>query len=57
MFLLIFSNYKDLHLAAELGKNLLERNQALETQMQHMMHVQNEQKLEIEVGIYNFLIN
>lgn len=39
----------DLQLAAELGKNLLERNQTLETQIQHMMHVQNEQKLEIEL--------
>lgn len=39
----------DLHLAAELGKALLETNRELETQAMHLQQVKHEQSLEIEV--------
>lgn len=38
----------DLHLAAELGKALLETNRELETQAMHLQQVNHEQNLEIE---------
>ncbi|XP_076072946.1 cerebellar degeneration-related protein 2-like [Mytilus galloprovincialis] len=38
----------DLHLAAELGKALLETNRELETQAMHLQQVKHEQSLEIE---------
>lgn len=39
----------DLHLAAELGKTLLERNKELEASLQHMYATNEEQVQEIEV--------
>lgn len=39
----------DLHLAAELGKTLLERNKELEDSLQHMYINNEEQVQEIEV--------
>lgn len=39
----------DLHLAAELGKTLLERNKELEESLQHMYATNEEQVQEIEV--------
>lgn len=39
----------DLHLAAELGKTLLERNKDLEDSLQHMYVNNEEQVQEIEV--------
>lgn len=39
----------DLHLAAELGKNLLERNRELEQRLQQMYTTNQEQLQEIEV--------
>ncbi|ESN95028.1 hypothetical protein HELRODRAFT_193720 [Helobdella robusta] len=39
----------DLQLAAELGKNLLERNQDLELQLQQAFAQQDEQKMEIDL--------
>lgn len=39
----------DLHLAAELGKTLLERNKELEDSLQHMYINNDEQVQEIEV--------
>lgn len=40
----------DLHLAAELGKTLLERNKELEESLQHMYATNEEQVQEIEVS-------
>ncbi|XP_014301370.1 cerebellar degeneration-related protein 2-like isoform X1 [Myotis lucifugus] len=40
---------QDLHLAAELGKTLLERNKELEASLQHMYATNEEQVQEIEV--------
>ena len=40
----------DLHLAAELGKTLLDRNHDLEQALQQMYSTNQEQLLEIEVG-------
>lgn len=40
----------DLHLAAELGKTLLDRNQELEQALQEMYSTNHEQLLEIEVS-------
>lgn len=40
----------DLHLAAELGKTLLERNKELEDSLQQMYATNEEQVQEIEVG-------
>lgn len=39
----------DLHLAAELGKTLLDRNHELEQALQHMHSTNQEQLQEIEV--------
>ncbi|XP_006103512.2 cerebellar degeneration-related protein 2-like isoform X2 [Myotis lucifugus] len=39
---------QDLHLAAELGKTLLERNKELEASLQHMYATNEEQVQEIE---------
>ena len=39
----------DLHLAAELGKTLLDRNRELEQALQHMYSTNQEQLQEIEV--------
>lgn len=41
----------DLHLAAELGKTLLERNKELEDSLQHMYINNEEQVQEIEVPL------
>lgn len=41
--------FTDLHLAAELGKTLLERNHELEQALQQMYSTNHEQLLEIEV--------
>lgn len=41
--------HTDLHLAAELGKTLLERNKDLEDSLQHMYVNNEEQVQEIEV--------
>lgn len=43
--------FSDLHLAAELGKTLLERNKELEDSLQQMYATNEEQVQEIEVGI------
>lgn len=42
--------FLDLHLAAELGKTLLERNKELEDSLQQMYITNEEQVQEIEVG-------
>lgn len=42
--------FSDLHLAAELGKTLLERNKELEDSLQQMYTTNEEQVQEIEVG-------
>lgn len=42
----------DLHLAAELGKTLLERNKELEDSLQHMYVNNEEQVQEIEVCLF-----
>ena len=42
----------DLHLAAELGKTLLERNKELEDSLQQMYINNEEQVQEIEVRLY-----
>ena len=42
--------FSDLHLAAELGKTLLERNKELEDSLQQMYATNEEQVQEIEVG-------
>lgn len=44
-----FFTLPDLHLAAELGKTLLERNKELEDSLQHMYINNEEQVQEIEV--------
>lgn len=41
----------DLHLAAELGKTLLERNKELEESLQQMYSTNEEQVQEIEVRL------
>lgn len=41
--------FTDLHLAAELGKTLLDRNHELEQALQQMYSTNHEQLLEIEV--------
>lgn len=48
----------DLHLAAELGKTLLDRNRELETLLKEKQTTIEDQKLEIEViiNIFHFLI-
>lgn len=43
----------DLHLAAELGKTLLDRNTELETSLQQMYTTNQEQLQEIEVRLEN----
>jgi hypothetical protein len=48
----IITSFLDLHLAAELGKALLETNRELETQSIHLHQVNHEQSLEIEVFIF-----
>lgn len=45
----ISSQFLDLHLAAELGKTLLERNKELEDSLQQMYITNEEQVQEIEV--------
>lgn len=45
-----FVYFSDLHLAAELGKTLLERNKELEDSLQQMYTTNEEQVQEIEVG-------
>lgn len=45
----------DLHLAAELGKTLLERNKELEDSLQHMYVNNEEQVQEIEVCLFRLL--
>lgn len=45
----------DLHLAAELGKTLLERNKELEDSLQHMYVNNEEQVQEIEVRLSRLL--
>lgn len=44
-----FFDFSDLHLAAELGKTLLERNKELEDSLQQMYTTNEEQVQEIEV--------
>lgn len=44
-----FFYFSDLHLAAELGKTLLERNKELEDSLQQMYTTNEEQVQEIEV--------
>lgn len=44
-----FVCFSDLHLAAELGKTLLERNKELEDSLQQMYTTNEEQVQEIEV--------
>lgn len=44
-----FFCFSDLHLAAELGKTLLERNKELEDSLQQMYTTNEEQVQEIEV--------
>lgn len=44
--------FSDLHLAAELGKTLLERNKELEESLQQMYATNEEQVQEIEVGTH-----
>lgn len=44
-----FTPFLDLHLAAELGKTLLDRNTELETSLQQMYATNQEQLQEIEV--------
>lgn len=48
-FLIFFFFVPDLHLAAELGKTLLERNKELEDSLQQMYINNEEQVQEIEV--------
>lgn len=43
--------FLDLHLAAELGKTLLERNKELEDSLQQMYITNEEQVQEIEVNL------
>lgn len=43
--------FTDLHLAAELGKTLLERNKELEDSLQQMYITNEEQVQEIEVNL------
>lgn len=50
-FCFIFS---DLHLAAELGKTLLERNKELEDSLQQMYINNEEQVQEIEVPLLHY---
>lgn len=50
MSLLSF-RFSDLHLAAELGKTLLERNKELEDSLQQMYITNEEQVQEIEVNL------
>lgn len=45
----MFFCFSDLHLAAELGKTLLERNKELEDSLQQMYTTNEEQVQEIEV--------
>lgn len=45
----LLSQLLDLHLAAELGKTLLERNKELEDSLQQMYITNEEQVQEIEV--------
>ena len=45
--------FSDLHLAAELGKTLLERNKELEDSLQQMYATNEEQVQEIEVGTWS----
>ncbi|MED6275257.1 Cerebellar deproteinration- protein 2-like [Characodon lateralis] len=47
---------QDLHLAAELGKTLLERNKELEDSLQQMYITNEEQGQEIEVRTQRFVI-
>lgn len=50
MFLFLSWLHLDLHLAAELGKTLLERNKELEDSLQQMYINNEEQVHEIEVS-------
>lgn len=52
-FVLFFLILPDLHLAAELGKTLLERNKELEDSLQHMYINNEEQVQEIEVLLFH----
>lgn len=45
------TSFLDLHLAAELGKTLLDRNTELEESLQQMYATNQEQLQEIEVNI------
>ncbi|MEQ2233638.1 hypothetical protein ILYODFUR_023828 [Ilyodon furcidens] len=56
VFPFIFSSRPDLHLAAELGKTLLERNKELEDSLQQMYITNEEQGQEIEVRTQRFVI-
>lgn len=47
----------DLQLAAELGKELLERNKVLEASLRHSKDVVEEQRLEITVSVAIFFLN
>lgn len=49
-FFLFFYKYIDLQLAAELGKNLLARNKALEYTVKEQQLLLGEKDLEIEVS-------
>lgn len=53
LFVHVFLNFffPDLHLAAELGKTLLERNKELEDSLQQMYITNEEQVQEIEVKL------
>lgn len=53
MFLFIYCSHPDLHLAAELGKTLLERNKELEDSLQQMYITNEEQVQEIEVWTWS----
>lgn len=51
-FFLFYFTVSDLHLAAELGKTLLERNKELEDSLQQMYVNNEEQVQEIEVACF-----
>lgn len=46
---IIFDNFVDLQLAAELGKTLLECNKVLESSMKHQQAIIEDQAQKIEV--------
>jgi hypothetical protein len=48
--------FTDLHLAAQLGKTLLDRNNELEQGLQQMFSTNQEQLQEIEVASLNMII-